>query len=72
MRLCFFHSNGSPEMARNYWAPGRYDFGPVEQVQHEAFAHAEGAVVPFHVGHGVLRDYLVAAKDDDVVLLQRV
>lgn len=71
MQLHFFNRNGSPQKAANYYAPGKFDFGPV--VEHvQSFDHNEGETVKFHTGHGVFKDYLVEAKDADLVLLRLI
>jgi len=71
MLLCFYREDGSPHNVRQYVGPGRSYFDQLIEVCSE-FAHAEGEVVKFHTGHGVFRDYRVAARDDYTVLLQRV
>ena len=70
MLLLFFHSTGEPQQSRQYSGPGNWGFGQDREVVQD-FPQEEGDVVNFHVGHGVSRDYLVAAKDASCVLLQR-
>lgn len=73
MTVCveFFRRDGSPEVERQWSAPGRS-----YMAQNSSFCElkdtAEGTVVSFHVGHGVFRDYVVIAADEHTVLVQAV
>lgn len=58
-------------MGTTYTSPGRGYYGPIEQVQH-SFDHNEGELVTFHIGHGVMREYRVDARDDELALLRQV
>lgn len=71
MKLHFFHRNGNTQKEANYYAPGKFDYGPVVNIV-DKFEHEEGDVVKFHVGHGSFREYLVEAKDADMALLKAV
>lgn len=68
--LMFFRANGSEQCSRQFYAPGKFWFGQDEEVA-ESFDHPEGSVVPFHIGHGIMRDYQVVARDAKTVFLQQ-
>lgn len=68
--LWFFRSNGSEQCSRQFYAPGKSWFGQDSEVT-ESFEHAEGSVVPFHIGHGIIRNYQVVARDAKTIFLQQ-
>lgn len=69
MHVLFYHRDGSAQCARQYTSPGRFFFAQDEE--HIDHVCNVGDVIPFHVGHGVYRSYVVADCDGETALLRQ-
>jgi len=72
MKLHFYNADGSPEMAMQYYAPGRADYAQTTAIVRSNVRYLDGGEHKFHVGHGVIRSYRVEAVDAHDCLLQAV
>ena len=70
MHLLVVPRRGRPEVSQQFYAPGKSYFDQNSQID-EHFKQVEGDEVTYHVGHGVMRTYRVAAIDDKTALLQQ-
>ena len=61
--LVYFYNRDGSEQCSRFFVGGRSYYDQIVEPTHE-FAHGVGDVITYHVGHGVMRDYVVEAVDE--------